>query len=116
MCEGSANQQGAGEPGTLGVADALEISHLALCALENQARERHQALDMVAGREFRNDAAVDLVHRDLRMHGVGEQPAPGAVVQGDTGFIARSLDSKDEHGTDFDTIQPPKEPRAGCQQ
>jgi hypothetical protein len=45
---------------------------------------------------------------------VREQPAGGAVVKRDAGFIARSLDSKDEHSLDFDTIQPPFEPRTGC--
>jgi hypothetical protein len=45
---------------------------------------------------------------------VREQPIGRALVQRNAGFIARSLDSKDEHSLDFDTIQPPFEPRTGC--
>jgi hypothetical protein len=47
---------------------------------------------------------------------MGEEASFAAVVERNAGFIAGSLDSEDEHQTDFDTIQPPKEPRAGCQQ
>jgi small subunit ribosomal protein S21 len=46
------------------------------------------------------------------MHRVAEQPAGLRVVQRDPRLIARSLDSKDEHHDDFDTIQPPNEAEA----
>jgi hypothetical protein len=49
---------------------------------------------MVTGGELRNHPAVGLVHGDLGMHRLGEQPA---VVKGDAGFVTRSLDAEDEH-------------------
>ena len=114
--EGSADQQGAGEPGALGIAHAAQLGHPVSGAFENQARERHEAPNVVARGKLGHDPAVGLVHRHLRMHHVGEQAPLGAVVQRDAGFIAGSLDPEDEHQSDFDTIQPPKEPRAGCRQ
>jgi small subunit ribosomal protein S21 len=46
------------------------------------------------------------------MHRVGEQTPRLRVVQRDPRLIARSLDPKDEHHDDFDTIQPPNEAEA----
>ena len=116
MRERRAHQQRAGEARALGIADARQVRRAPPRAGEHLTSERHKPPDVVARSQLWDHAAVSLVHRDLRMHGVGEQAGLSAVVQGDAGFIARSLDPKDEHGTDFDTIQPPKEPRAGCQQ
>jgi hypothetical protein len=50
------------------------------------------------------------------MHGMRGKATGGRVVKRDTRFIARRLDTEDEHSIDFDTIQPPFEPRAGCRQ
>ena len=52
---------------------------------------------MVARGQFRHHAAVGLVHRHLRMHGMGEQAAL-RVVEGDAGFVAGGFDAEDKHG------------------
>jgi hypothetical protein len=52
---------------------------------------------MVARRKFWYHAAVFLVHRDLRVQGVGKQAAL-RVVQSKAGFIAGGFDTEDNHG------------------
>jgi hypothetical protein len=47
---------------------------------------------MVAGGELGDHAAIGLVHGDLGMNGVGQEPP---VIQGDAGFVAGGLDSED---------------------
>jgi hypothetical protein len=43
------------------------------------------------------------VHRDLRIHTLRKQ---FALVERNAGFVAGSLDPKDQHEVDSDTIQP----------
>src|SRR3982751_2678619 len=109
-----ADEQRAGEAGPFGVANAGQLAHRAPRAREHQAGERHEALDVVARGELGDDAAVGFVHGHLRVHSVRGQAAGGAVVERDARFVAGSLDAEDEHSFDFDTIQPPFEPRTGC--
>jgi hypothetical protein len=98
MREGGAHQQGAGQAGTLGVADALELPDLSLCNVKNPPGQRHQAADMVPRGELGDDPAVGLVHGNLGMHGVREQ-APGLpVIQGDARLVAGGLDPEEQHG------------------
>ena len=106
MRERSADQEGAGEPRALRVTDTAQVAGRFMRFFQHLARERHQPADVVARSELRHHAAVRLVHRDLRMHGVREQPSRAAVVDRYPGFIAGRLDPKNQHSVDFDTIQP----------
>ena len=112
--EGSTNQQGSGESRALGVSDPLQIPRGASGFAKDLACQGDQSLDVIGGGVLGHHAAVGLVHRDLRVHRVTDEPAGSAVVERDAGFIAGSLDSQDEHQADFDTIPAPNEPRAGC--
>ena len=58
--------------------------------------QRQRAPDMVARRQFRHDAAVFPMHRDLRMQRVREQAAL-RVVERETGFVAGAFDAENEH-------------------
>jgi hypothetical protein len=51
-------------------------------------------LDVIARRELRDNTAVSLVHRHLRMQGVRKEPAL-AVVDRKPGFVAGRLDAED---------------------
>jgi hypothetical protein len=51
---------------------------------------------MVPGGEFRHDAAIGLVHRDLAVQAVRQQPQIG-VVDRDRGLIARTLNPDYTH-------------------
>jgi small subunit ribosomal protein S21 len=53
---------------------------------------------VVARGELGHDPAVGLVHVDLGVHHVTQQPAGGRVVQGQSGLVARGLDAEEEHG------------------
>src|SRR6185436_2616121 len=101
---GSAHQQRACEPGTFGVADALQILSPFPRLFQHRAGQRDQAPDMVPGGELRDDPAVGLVHGDLGMDRLGEQPP---VVERYAGLVAGSLDTEDEHQGDSDTIRTP---------
>ena len=63
---------------------------------EDALRKRHHAADVVPRRELRHHAAVDRVHRDLRVQRVREQ-ATGRVVHGEAGFIAGGFNADDDH-------------------
>ena len=92
-----ADQERAGEPGPAGVGDAVEIGELRARIGQDALRERHDAPDVVARGELGHDAAVDRVHRHLRMERVGEQAAV-RVVHGEAGLVAGGFDADDEHG------------------
>src|SRR3954469_21131172 len=109
-----ADEQRAGEAGPFGVANAGQLAHRLPPPRDDPAGERAKAVDVIAGGELGDDAAVGFVHGDLRVHSVRGQAAGGAVVERDARFVAGSLDTEDEHSIDFDTIQPPFEPRTGC--
>lgn len=61
---------------------------------------RQQALNVLAGGELGDDAAVLRVQRDLAEDAVGEQ-ALMAVVEGDRGLVAGGFDAEDQHGPRF---------------
>lgn len=91
-----ADQQRAGETGSLRVCDAVEILQRRTGLGEHALRERHDPLDVIARRELRNHAAKRFVHRDLRVQCVRKQ-STRRVVDGDTCFVAGSFDAKDKH-------------------
>jgi len=86
-----ADQQRAGQTRALGVADSLQIRSLLPRLFEYRARQGDEPANVVAGREFRDHAAIGLVHGDLGMNRLGEEPP---VIKGDAGLIARGLDPK----------------------
>ena len=54
---------------------------------------------MIARRKLRDNAAVRLVHRHLRVQRVREQPAL-RVIYREAGFVAGRFDSEDKHGVE----------------
>ena len=91
-----AHQQRAGEPGAFGIGHCVEVREAHARAREHALGERQGPPDVIARGKLRDDAAVLGVQRRLRVHLVREQPAR-AVVQGDAGLVAGSLDAEDEH-------------------
>src|SRR5439155_5896120 len=91
-----ADEQRAGEPRPLRVRDAIEVAKRQSRLSEDRLRERHDASNMIARRELGDNAAVGLVHRDLRMQCVRKQAALG-VVNRDTRFVTGSLEAENAH-------------------
>src|SRR5712664_1349171 len=77
--------------------DAPTSSGPAADRAQQVAAERHQAPDVVARRKLGHHAAVRLVHGDLGVHPMSQQPAGGAVVKRYAGFVAGALDAEDQH-------------------
>ena len=71
--ERGAHQQGAGQPRALGVADAVNSLNFLLAASRTRRVSGHEPADVVARGELGHHAAVGLVHRHLRVHGVRQQ-------------------------------------------
>src|SRR4051812_38742203 len=94
--DAGADEQSTGESGALRIRDRIEIPKRESRLRENRLRKGNNASHVVARRELGYDAAIRLVHRDLRMQCVGQQTAI-AVVNGDTGFIAGSLETENAH-------------------
>ena len=59
--------------------------------------QRHDAPHVIARGELGHDAAVDRVHRHLRVQRMREQTA-ARVVDGKAGFVAGRFDAECEHG------------------
>ena len=55
--------------------------------------QRQRAPDVIARRQFRHDAAVLAMHRDLRMQRVRKQAAL-RVVEREAGFVAGAFDAE----------------------
>ena len=66
------------------------------CLRQRMLEQRDRAPDMVARRQFRHHAAVLLVHRHLRVQGVGQQAAL-RVVEREAGFVTGGFDAKNNH-------------------
>lgn len=93
--ERCADEQGAGESRTFGVANTREVLDLSFRIFEDLPGERYQSPDVVPRSQLGNDPAVGFVHGHLGMHRLAEEPP---VVQGDPGFVARGLDSEHREG------------------
>ena len=91
------DEQRAGKARALRVGNAIEIVQSQVRLRKNPLGERHDAPNVIARREFGHDAAVRLMHRDLRMERMRQQTAR-AVVHGNAGFVAGSLEAEDTHG------------------
>ncbi len=92
-----AHQQRAGQAGPLRVGDAVEVGKPGPRLGQHPLREGHDPPHMIAGGELGHDAAIDAVHRHLRVQRMREQPA-GRVVDGHAGFVAGGFDAENEHG------------------
>jgi len=91
-----AHQQCAGKARALRIGDAIHVSQCAPTLLENLTCQRQQTLNVIPRRQFRHDAAVFAMHRDLRIQRIRQQTAL-AVIQRNTGFITGGLDAKHQH-------------------
>ena len=98
--EGRANQEGTREARPLGIGDGIDLRELAACACGYFASKRHDPPDVVARGEFGNDATVVLVHRNLGVERMREQPQL-AVVKREPGFVAGGFDAEDQHVIDL---------------
>jgi hypothetical protein len=81
-------------PGTARVGDGVDVGQRFSAIFERRPQQGHDTPDMVARRQFRDDAAVLGVHRHLRVQGVRQQPGC-AVVERDTGFVAGGFNTED---------------------
>ena len=87
-----ANKQGAGQSGPSCESNGMQIGQFAASLLHDLAHQWHHPSNVVAAGQFRHHAAVGLVHVDLAVQALGQQPGDGCVGQdlrkGHTGFIA----------------------------
>jgi hypothetical protein len=72
--EAGADQQGAGQARSGRVGDGVDVPAAAPASASTALQQRNQAPDVVARGQFGHHAAVGLVHRDLRMHGMASRP------------------------------------------
>ena len=89
------DQEAAREAGASRNRDQVDVVPVLAGRLECQFEQLRQPLQVVAGRELRDDAAEILVQVDLRVDDVG-QDAAAIFNQCDRGFVARRFDSEDE--------------------
>ena len=82
-----ADQQGAGQPRSLRIGDRANLAERAPAIGQYLAQQGHEPPHMIPRGQFRNDAAVVAVHRDLRVQGVREQAAL-LIVERDARFVA----------------------------
>ena len=92
-----ADQKRAREARTSREGDAVEIGKPDASVAQYALGERHDAPHVIARGKFGHDAAVDRVHRHLRMQRMREQTA-ARVVDGKAGFVAGRFNAECEHG------------------
>lgn len=90
------HQQRAREAGAFGPGDAIEIGNREPAVGQSLTRQRNDSAHMVSRREFGHDAAVALMHVDLRMQRLPQQ-TPLGTVDRETGFVAGAFDAKYSH-------------------
>jgi hypothetical protein len=95
--DAGANQQGTCQSGTRGISYRIEFGQCCLRLRQYLAGQRQHPADVVAGRQFRNHAAVLCVQGDLGMQGMGQQAAV-RVIERNAGFVAGGFDAEYEHG------------------
>ena len=89
-----ADQQSSGEAGTLGYGDGIDGVVGVLGFGQSLTHDGHDGAQMLARSQFRHDAAVGLVSRDLRGHDVGDELLARAH-HGGCGLVAGTLDAED---------------------
>ena len=90
------DQQRANQPRTTGIGDAIDRARRNACSTEDLVQQRQGFAYMIARGQFRHDAAILGVQRDLAVQGVREQ-ATITVIEGDAGFVAGSFKAQDQH-------------------
>ena len=90
--DAAADQQCAGEPRPRGHCDRVDLAGRAPGVTEDPLQQRQHAANVVAGREFRHDATVVLMHVHLGVKRLGQQSGL-AVEKRDSGLVAGGLDA-----------------------
>ena len=94
-----ADHHPANQPRTGGRGDRIDLADVDAGFVQHLADQAGQDLDMGAGGDFGDNAAVRLVRRVLADHRLGEN-APVAGHQRDRAVVARGFESEDQrHGT-----------------
>ena len=91
--EGRADHECTDEAGAGGEGNAAEFPRGAACLLEDLCHQRHDLLDVVPGGELRHHAAALGVQFHLAVERLRAQTLV-AVVEGDAGLVAGSLDAE----------------------
>ena len=94
--ESRANEQRAHQARSGGVGDPVEVMQAFSALVQRRPGQGHDLADVVAGGQFRHDAAEVGVQVDLAVQDIGEQPGL-RVVERDSGFVAGRLDSQYQH-------------------
>jgi hypothetical protein len=89
-----ADEQGADEAGALRDSDALDLSQLRAGLLQRAPDRREKQLEVMAGRDFRDDTSVLRVQLGLRRDDVGEE-APLVGDERRSRLVAGRLDAED---------------------
>ena len=91
-----ADQQRANQSWTTGIGDTIDRIRRDASGAEDFLQQRQGLAHMIARGQFRHDATILGMQRDLAVQGVREQ-ATITVIEGDTGFIAGSFKAQDQH-------------------
>jgi hypothetical protein len=94
--ESRPHQQGADETGSGGVGHCVNRPTVGIGIGKRLPNQRQQPANVVAGGEFRHYPAIGLVHGDLAVQPVRQQPQAG-VVDRDRRLIAGTLNTDDAH-------------------
>ena len=91
--DAGADQQCAAQARPLGIGDRADLAERHIGFAHDLPHQRDDAPDVIARSELRNDAAIFVVHRDLRIQRVRQQAAP-RLVERDAGLVAGRFDSQ----------------------
>ena len=94
-----ADQQRARQAGAARVGHHIHGVQMFTGFVQHGLRQRQHAADMVAAGKLRHHAAIGLVHVDLAVQGMGQQPRHAAALdthQGHAGFVTGRFDAQDQ--------------------
>ena len=98
--QGGANHQGSHQARAGGISHAVYILRAETRFIEHLFQQRQRLAHVVPGSQFRDHAAVLLVHRDLAVQCVREQ-AGLAVVERDARLVTGSFDAQHPQWSDL---------------
>ena len=101
MGDACSHQKRAGKTGTLGVGHHIDVSEPVACRVENGLDQGHGATDMIQRGLFGYHAAIGLMHVDLGVHGMCQEPVFGTIVERNARLVARTFDSEHSHRLAF---------------
>ena len=96
-----AHQERAGQPRPPGVGDRVHIVQRAASLGQHRVGQRQHPANVVAAGQLGHHTAIGLVHLDLAVQRMAQQPGhtvAAGVHQGHTGFVARRFNAEDSHG------------------